>query len=88
MVGFDLGLIIYEEIVKQAERIHGRYLLPFPSLIFQSSSKWLKGKHVTIELKDQPNDMEEEDPKEESIKETAEVPTSASTKVTLARFKK
>ncbi|KAH1072278.1 hypothetical protein J1N35_024606 [Gossypium stocksii] len=35
MVEFDLGQIIFDEIVKNAEKVHPRYQPPFSSLIFQ-----------------------------------------------------
>lgn len=35
MVEFDLDQTIFKEIVKHAEKVHGRSFLPFQSLIFQ-----------------------------------------------------
>lgn len=35
MVELDLGQIVIYEVVKHAEKVHVRHLLPFHSLIFQ-----------------------------------------------------
>lgn len=35
MVEFDLGQMVFDEIVKHAKKVHLRHLMSFPSLIFQ-----------------------------------------------------
>ncbi|KAH1121337.1 hypothetical protein J1N35_004497 [Gossypium stocksii] len=35
MVKFNLGQLVFDEIVKNATKVHPRYMLSFPSLIFQ-----------------------------------------------------
>lgn len=48
MVEFDLDQTIFKEIVKHAEKVHGRSFLPFLSLIFQILHKQTRALFVPL----------------------------------------